>query len=147
MTDVMISGAAIHPFGRHADLDPVDMAARTAESALADAGVNWDDITFAVGGTAAAGLASNVGERLGPNGSMFLNVYNGCATGGSALVAASMALRSGDHDAVLRDVGAARGSIAVVVVVLGAEQAQVGIVVGTLVISTVGLVVGIGVVA
>lgn len=101
MTSVAITGAAIHPFGRHAELDPVDMAATTAMAALEDAGVAWEDVTFSVGGTAAAGLASNVAERLGPNGSMFLNVYNGCATGGSALVSASLAIRSGEHDVAL----------------------------------------------
>jgi acetyl-CoA acetyltransferase len=37
-------------------------------------------------------------DRLGLTGVQFINVKNGCATGGSALFSAQMAIRSGEFE-------------------------------------------------
>jgi acetyl-CoA C-acetyltransferase len=84
-TDVAIVGAGIHPFGRHEGVTGLDMAVFAARAALADAGVGWADIGFAAGGSDSAGNADTTVSRLGLTGVPFINVKNGCATGGSAL--------------------------------------------------------------
>lgn len=97
MTGVHIIGAGIHPFGRHekTGLEQGEFAARAA---LADAGVDWPAIQFAFGGSVAAGNADAVLPRMGLTGIQFINVANGCATGGSALLSAYWAIKSGEFD-------------------------------------------------
>jgi acetyl-CoA acetyltransferase len=53
---------------------------------------------FAFGGSASAGNADALGNELGLTGIPFINVANGCATGGSSLMAAYAAIKSGEHD-------------------------------------------------
>ena len=50
-----IAGIGIYPFGRHEDVSGLQMAVTAARAALADAGVSWPDIQFAVGGSDSAG--------------------------------------------------------------------------------------------
>jgi acetyl-CoA acetyltransferase len=95
MTDVAIVGAGIHPFGRHDGVSALAMGAQAVRAALADAGVTWADIEFAYGGSEDGGNADTLVSELGPTGLPFVNVKNGCATGGSSLVSAVTALRSG----------------------------------------------------
>jgi acetyl-CoA acetyltransferase len=83
--DVAVVGVGIHPFGRHQGVTGLDMAVFAARAALADAGVGWPDIGFAAGGSDSAGNADTTVSRLGLTGVPFINVKNGCATGGSAL--------------------------------------------------------------
>jgi acetyl-CoA acetyltransferase len=66
--------------------------------ALADAGLAWEDVQFAYGGSEDAGNADTMVADLGPTGVPFVNVKNGCATGGSALVSAFHALQSGVYE-------------------------------------------------
>ena len=61
-------------------------------------GLAWSDIQFAYGGSEDGGNADTMVSDLGPTGLPFTNVKNGCATGGSSLVAAVRALQSGVHD-------------------------------------------------
>ena len=82
--DVAIVGIGIHPFGRH-ESTGLEQGAFAVRQALADAGLEWDDIDFAFGGSAAAGGADTMVSQLGLTGLPFVNVANGCATGGSAL--------------------------------------------------------------
>ena len=98
MTDVHIIGAGIHPFGRHDDMSGLDQGVFAIREALADAGVGWSDMQFAFGGSAAAGNADAALPRLGLTGVQFINVSNGCATGGSALLAGYWAVKSGEFD-------------------------------------------------
>ena len=86
--DVAIVGVGLHPFGRHEGVTGLGMAAVAARAALADAGVEWGDIDFAAGGSDAAGNADTSVSVLGLTGLPFINVRNGCATGGSALTTA-----------------------------------------------------------
>jgi acetyl-CoA acetyltransferase len=96
--DVAIVGAGIYPFGRHEGISGLAMGVDAARAALADAGIPWSDVQFAYGGSEDAGNADTMVADLGPTGLPFINVKNGCATGGSSLVSAYQALRSGVYD-------------------------------------------------
>ena len=97
MTNVYIVGAGIHPFGRH-ESSGLDQGVFAAKQAIADSGLEWDDMQFAFGGSNAAGNADAMLPRLGLNGTQFINVANGCATGGSALLSGYWAIKSGEFD-------------------------------------------------
>jgi acetyl-CoA acetyltransferase len=94
MSDVAVVGLGIHPFGRHPGVSGLQMAAVAARAALADAGIGWEDVEFAAGGSDAAGNADTTVSVLGLTGVPFINVRNGCATGGSALTTAHAMLES-----------------------------------------------------
>jgi acetyl-CoA acetyltransferase len=98
MTEVHIVGAGIHPFGRHEGKTGLDQGLFAIHEALADAGVAWSDVQFAFGGSSAAGNADAVLPRLGLTGVQFINVANGCATGGSAILSGYWAIKSGEFD-------------------------------------------------
>ena len=49
---------------------------------------------FAFGGSQAAGAADTMVSQLGLTGLLFINVANGCATGGSALFSAYNTIKS-----------------------------------------------------
>ena len=96
--DVAIVGIGIHPFGRTPARSGLQQGAYAARLALRDAGVEWKDIQFAFGGSASAGNADALANELGLTGIPFMNVANGCATGGSSLISAYNAIKSGEHD-------------------------------------------------
>src|SRR5688572_2953926 len=98
MTDVHIVGAGIHPFGRTEGRSGLDQGLFATNEALADAALDWSQMQFAFGGSAAAGNADALLPRLGLTGVQFINVANGCATGGSALLAGYWAIKSGEFD-------------------------------------------------
>ena len=98
MTEVHVIGAGIHPFGRHPDKTGLDQGVFAVREALADAGVAWEDIEFAFGGSSAAGAADAALPRLGLTGVQFINISNGCATGGSSLLSGYWAIKSGEFD-------------------------------------------------
>ena len=101
MTDVAVVGIGIHPFGRHDERSGLDLGAYATRQALRDAGIEWKDVQFAVGGSTAAGAADSLVSVLGLTGVPFVNVFNGCATGGSALITAYNAIRAGQCDVAL----------------------------------------------
>lgn len=96
--DVAIVGIGMHPFGRHEGVSGRSQGVHATRAALADAGIGWDDVQFAIGGSADAGNADSLVSDLGLTGLPFVNVFNGCATGGSALIMASTYIRSGRGD-------------------------------------------------
>lgn len=98
MTDVHIVGAGIHPFGRHDNKSGLEQGVFAVREALADAGSEWEDMQFAFGGSSAAGNADAMLPHLGLTGVQFINVANGCATGGSALLSGYWAIKSGEFD-------------------------------------------------
>jgi acetyl-CoA acetyltransferase len=100
MSDVAIIGIGIHPFGRH-DLTGMEQGAVAARAALADAGIQWSDVQYAFGGSSAAGNADTMVGTLGLTGLPFINVANGCATGGSALISAYNSIKAGVADVVM----------------------------------------------
>jgi acetyl-CoA acetyltransferase len=97
MSNVYIVGVGIHPFGRH-ELSGLDQGVVAARQALKDAGTDWEDMQFAFGGSAAAGNADSMLPLLGLTGVQFINVANGCATGGSSLLSGYWAIKSGEFD-------------------------------------------------
>ncbi len=98
MTEVAIVGVGLHPFGRTPGRSGLQQGAFAARAALADAGVDWRDMQFAYGGSASSGSADSLVNELGLTGLPFTNVANGCATGGSSLLAACQAIKSGEFD-------------------------------------------------
>jgi acetyl-CoA C-acetyltransferase len=101
MSDVSIIGIGLHPFGRTANRSGLEQGAVAAQAALDDAGLSWQDVQYAFGGSHSAGNADTMVNRLGLTGLPFINVANGCATGGSALLGAYMAIRSGQCDVAI----------------------------------------------
>ncbi|TQC43997.1 thiolase family protein [Rhodococcus sp. WS4] len=95
---VAIVGVGIHRFGRTEGVSGRAQAVHAARQALEDAGVEWSDIQFAYGGSDSAGNADTLVSELGLTGLPFINVSNGCATGGSALTSAVNTIASGKHD-------------------------------------------------
>lgn len=99
--DVAVVGVGIHAFGRHDGVTGLEMGAIAARRALADAGITWQDVDFAAGGSDAAGNADTSVSMLGLTGVPFINVKNGCATGGTALTTAHAMLTSGAAEVAL----------------------------------------------
>jgi acetyl-CoA acetyltransferase len=101
MTDVCIIGAGIHPFGRTDGVSGLQQGVFAARQALADAGIDWSAVEIAYGGSSAAGNADIMVNDLGLTGVPFINVANGCATGGSALFGAFSAIKAGQAEIAL----------------------------------------------
>ena len=98
MTEVCIIGIGIHKFGRTEGKTGRQQGAHAVRDALRDAGLEWSDMQFAYGGSAASGNADSLVNELGLTGIQFVNVSNGCATGGSALISAYTSIKSGQYD-------------------------------------------------
>ncbi len=98
MSDVYIVGAGIHPFGRTQERTGLQQGVFAVRQALGRAGLDWRDIQFAYGGSDAAGKADTMVSELGLTGLPFINVANGCATGGSAMFGAYSTIKSGEFD-------------------------------------------------
>lgn len=98
MGDVYIVGVGIHPFGRTDGMSGLQQGAYAARKAMADAGVEWTDMQFGFGGSDSAGNADTVVNELGLTGLPFINVKNGCATGGSSMIGAWQGIASGQYD-------------------------------------------------
>ena len=98
MADVFIVGVGIHPFGRTDGTSGLQQGAFAVRQALQDAGLDWRDIQFGFGGSDAAGNADTLVNELGLTGLPIINVKNGCATGGSAMIGAWQGVASGQYD-------------------------------------------------
>jgi acetyl-CoA acetyltransferase len=98
MTGLAIVGIGMHPFGRTDGVSGLAQGAFAARQALADAGVGWDRIQFAVGGSMDGGTPDSMVSDLGLTGAAFVNVVNGCATGGASLAVADAMIGSGAHE-------------------------------------------------
>ena len=93
--DIFIVGAARTEFGRF-DGEDNELAETAVRGALADCGLAWSDIEFAVGGTNGETKPDNLVSRLGLTGLPFVTVKNGCATGAVALMTARNGLIAED---------------------------------------------------
>src|SRR6478752_2478930 len=99
--EVWILGIQMTKFGKHPDLDTVDLAARATTGALSDAGVTMADIGVLTAGNlmnASAGIGQQLQKQIGQTGIPVYNVANACATGATALRTAIMAVKSGECD-------------------------------------------------
>ncbi|NKI18629.1 thiolase family protein [Spongiibacter sp. KMU-166] len=100
MSGVAIVGVGLSPFGR-SSMSGLQQGAVAVRAALEDAGLQWTDIQCAYGGSQDAGNADALANLLGHTGIHFTNIWNGCATGGSAISAAANAIRAGEADIAL----------------------------------------------
>jgi acetyl-CoA acyltransferase len=99
--EVWILGIDMTKFGKHPDLDVVDLAAQAATGALSDAGVTMRDIGVIAAGNlmnANAGIGQQLQKQIGQTGIPVYNVANACATGATALRTAIMAVKAGEVD-------------------------------------------------
>jgi acetyl-CoA acetyltransferase len=99
--DVWILGIHMTKFGKHPDLDTVDLAAEAAMAALADAQVSIKDIGVLAAGNlmaANAGIGQQLQKQIGQTGIPVYNVANACATGATALRTAIMSVKAGETD-------------------------------------------------
>ncbi len=98
MTAVHIVGAGIHAFGRTPERSGLDQGVFAIRQALQGANLAWTDMQFAFGGSMDSGNADAITRQLGFSGIQVINLINGCATGGSALLSGYWAIKSGDFD-------------------------------------------------
>ncbi len=99
--DVWILGIYMTKFGKHPDLDTVDLAADAAMNALADAQVSIKDMGILAAGNlmgAGGGIGQQLQKQIGQTGIPVYNVSNACATGATALRTAVMAVKAGECD-------------------------------------------------
>jgi len=96
--DVWILGISMTKFGKHPDLDIVDLAAQASQNALSDAGVSMGDIGVLAAGNLMGGgrLGQSLQKQIGQTGIPVYNVSNACATGATALRTVIMAIKAGE---------------------------------------------------
>jgi acetyl-CoA acetyltransferase len=97
MNDVAIIGVGLHPFGRF-DKTCMEMGADAIHLALADAGVEWKDIQFGVGGSMEISNPDAVTNLVGLTGIPFTDVFNACATSATAIQVCADNIRMGKYD-------------------------------------------------
>jgi acetyl-CoA C-acetyltransferase len=98
MNDVAIIGVGLHPFGRHGDKPAMQMGAEAILAALADAGLEWKDIQFGVGGSSGVSSPDAVTRLVGLTGIQFQNVKNACATSATATQICAEKIRLGEFE-------------------------------------------------
>ena len=101
--DVWILGIHMTKFGKHPDLDTVDLAAEAAMGALADGGVTIRDMGMIAAGNLTGGnhLGQQLQKQIGQTGIPVFNVANACATGATALRTAVVNVKAGECDMAL----------------------------------------------
>ena len=103
MSEAVVLGAGMVPFGKHRDTSLEELGRRAVTAALADAGAERADIEEVFCGNTHGG--SLVGQRvlreLGISGPPITNFENACSSGSSALRQAVTAVRAGSADIVL----------------------------------------------
>ncbi|GAC29018.1 thiolase family protein [Brumicola pallidula] len=93
--DIYIIGVGLHKFGRTPDKTGLEQAKSAVNKALKDSKLKWQDLDFAVGGSQDAGNADSLINKMGATGLPFINVFNGCATGGSAMITGMNSILAG----------------------------------------------------
>jgi acetyl-CoA acetyltransferase len=98
MNDVAIIGVGLHPFGRFDGKSAMEMGADAIHAALADAGIEWKDVQFGVGGSYEVSNPDAVTRLVGLTGIPFTNVFNACATAATATQVCADTIRLGKYD-------------------------------------------------
>jgi acetyl-CoA acetyltransferase len=104
--DVAVLGVGMHPWGKWGR-SFVSYGVHAARAALADAGIDWQDVDLVVGGeTVRNGYAGYVAgatfaQALGWNGASVATSYAACATGAQALDTARSRIRAGSSEVAL----------------------------------------------
>jgi acetyl-CoA acetyltransferase len=105
-TPVAVAGVGMHPWGKWGR-SFVSYGVHAARAALADAGVDWQDVDLVVGGeTVRNGYAGYVAgatfaQALGWNGASVATSYAACATGAQALDTARSRILAGSSEVAL----------------------------------------------
>ena len=106
MEEIAILGVGMHPWGKWGR-NFVDYGTVAANEALADAGVDWNDVGFVSGAiTVRCGYpgyvaGSTFARALGFNGAQVASSYAACASGATALSVARGQILSGATDVAL----------------------------------------------
>ena len=103
MTDVMVMGTGLHPFGRWADKNSIDMTQVAIAAALADAGIPFRDVQAAYLGSELGHFtdARMIVQNFGWTGIPISQLQQACASGSAAFREACQAVAAGVHDVVL----------------------------------------------
>ncbi len=98
--DIWILGIHMTKFGKHPDLDTVDLGATAIRGALDDAGVTMGQMGILAAGNlmGRGGIGQQLQKQVGQTGIPVYNVSNACATGATALRTAIMAVKAGECD-------------------------------------------------
>ncbi|MGQ0825483.1 MAG: thiolase family protein [Actinomycetota bacterium] len=99
--NVWILGTYMTKFGRHGDVDLIDLAAESAQGALKDGGVTIHDMEILGAGSlfnAMAGVGQQLQKQIGQTGIPVYNVANACATGATALRTVFLSIKAGEAD-------------------------------------------------
>jgi acetyl-CoA acyltransferase len=98
--DIWILGINMTKFGKHPDMDTVDLASEAVMAALADGGVTMRDMGVLAAGNlmGGGGIGQQIQKQVGQTGIPVFNVSNACATGATALRTAIMAIKAGECD-------------------------------------------------
>lgn len=102
MTDAVILGIGIHPFGRFDDAYE-ELGAFAARAALKDAGIAWSDVQSAYLSRMylPATSGARILRRLGSTDIPITDIEAACASGGAALRQALLAIASGEVEVAL----------------------------------------------
>jgi acetyl-CoA acetyltransferase len=106
VSGVAVLGAGMHPWGKWGK-HFVEYGVQAAREALADAGVDWNDVQFVAGGeTIRQGYpgtiaASTFAQALGWNGARIASCYAACASGAQAIDVARARILAGLCDVAL----------------------------------------------
>jgi acetyl-CoA acetyltransferase len=106
VSEVVVLGAGMHPWGKWGR-NFVEYGVAAARAALADAGVDWNDVGFvAAGETVRNGYAgyvaaSSISQALGWNGARIATCYAACASGALAIDVARARILAGLCDVAL----------------------------------------------
>lgn len=103
MTDVVVLGGGLHPFGRFPDKSIVDLARTAIAEALADARVPFPDIQIAFCGrvNATMGTGLRIINEFGLTGIPVVNVEQACSSSSTAFRQAVWAIQQGLYDLAL----------------------------------------------
>jgi acetyl-CoA acetyltransferase len=103
VSEIVIRGVGMHPFGRFEDVSALEMGAAAVREALADAGARWSEVQALFCGHmyAHTGAGQRMTDLLGRTGIPVVNVENACSSGGAALQMASQAVAAGAYDTVV----------------------------------------------
>jgi len=99
--DVYILGINMTKFGKHKELDVLDLATEATLAALKDGGVTMADMGIIAAGNLMGGampIAQLIQKQCGQTGIPAYNVSNACATGATAIRVACMSIKSGESD-------------------------------------------------
>lgn len=100
MTDTVVRGVGLHPFGRFDGLSPIDLGVHAIRAALADANAEWASVQalYCAHMYAKTGAGHKIATVLGQTGLPIVNVENACSSGGAALLMARQALLADELD-------------------------------------------------